>query len=140
MSQLEEHHFEVLVTVRDGVVVDFDLNGEYSAIWPARGAVYFPMLEKWSDEEVRWDHEAIVEMEKIIGHAKRRGSYPPPGLFFLTWAGHLLEGFELEGDAEAESLSLAQRVRAGEEHDFLDAEDIEDMADPFPVLFVRDTY
>jgi len=140
MSTVEEHHFEVLVTVRDGVVVDFDLNGEYSAIWPSRSAVYLPFQEKWSDEEVMWDHEAIVEMEKIIGHAKRRGSYPPKGMFCPTWMGHILDAFDTEEEAEAESLSLASKVRQNKVPEFLDADDIEDMDDPFPVLFKKDVY
>jgi len=137
MSTTEEHHFEVIVTTRDGVVIDFDLNDENSATW-WEGTVFLPKHECWTDES---NDERVAEnaMREIARQAKRR--IPDPvGSYCVYWQGHILDAFDTEEEAEKESLRLAVEVNAGKLHEFLDPEDIEDYDDPFPVLWTKDVY
>ncbi len=137
MSTTEEHHFEVLITVRDGVVIDFDLNEENSATW-WDGTVYNPKDEAWSTVGY-YDKVAFVAMQEIQRQAKRRIG-TPVGSWCVTWQGHILDAFQTEEEAEKDSVNLARRVAANELPDFLDPDDIEDYDDPFPVIWMKDVH
>jgi len=137
MSQLEEHHYEVIVTTRDGVLIDFDLNDEKSATWH-EGTVYLPTQEKWGNYSEYFDDDVANDaMTAIVRQAKRRIPVPV-GSYCILWAGHILDAFATEREAEQAAADLVVEVNAGKVPDFLDPEDIEDMDDPFPVRWMQD--
>ena len=137
MSTTEEHHFEVIVTTRDGTLIDFDLNDENSATW-WDGTVYLPKTEEWVDsgQDDTLAFQAMFEFQRLI----KRRIPEPVGSYCVYWQGHILDAFATEEEAIKESLRLVLEVNAGKMHDFLDPEDIEDYDDPFPVLWTKDVY
>jgi hypothetical protein len=55
---IEHHHYEVIVEVKDGVVIDIFLNDEPSATW-WQGTVWMPEIEEWCEaDESQWAAKA----------------------------------------------------------------------------------
>ena len=134
MSTTEEHHYEVLVTVTDGFIVDFDINDEPSATW-WDGMVYNSQAEEWTTHG-RWDNLAMSMMFKIQEKIKKSYSLPTIGSYCLMWQGHILEAFISLEEAEEQKALMVREILNGERRDFLDPEDLDD-DNEILVQFVR---
>lgn len=68
---VREHHFEVVVTVEDGVPCSAYLNGELSAHWP-QGTVYDVTEEgDWIEASEAWDDDLAAG--EYLGDVLQKG-------------------------------------------------------------------